>query len=95
MIALLAGFGCGLGLGGVYFGVMWATVQRIVTARTAGLLFLASYLFRLVIVGFGFYGVVRFWGAGGLVASLVGFLIVRHLFSRHMSGTVATRVSSS
>lgn len=93
MIALLAGFGCGFALGGVYFGVMWATVQRIVTARNPGPLFLASYLFRLVIVGLGFYGVVRFWGAGGLVASLVGFLLARHLLSRHISGTTAPRSS--
>jgi F1F0 ATPase subunit 2 len=69
-------FAGGLLLGGFYFGALWWTVQRITTARSPGLLTLASYLGRTVITLLGFFLI-----SGGqwqrLVACLAGFVAAR------------------
>jgi F1F0 ATPase subunit 2 len=89
MMALLTGLACGLGLGGIYFGALWATVRRIPEARNPGGLVLASYLGRVVIAAFGFYGVVHLGGAPALLSALLGFLIVRQAALRRITTTLA------
>jgi len=66
----------GAALGAVFFGGLWWTVRRGLTAAYPALLFLASSLLRMGLVLAGFYFV-----AGGqwkrLVMCLVGFIIAR------------------
>jgi F1F0 ATPase subunit 2 len=72
VLTLLAG---GL-LGLVYFSGLWWTTQQLTTAKHPALLFLGSFLVRLVVVLGGFYLV-----AGGrwerMIACLAGFLLAR------------------
>lgn len=75
----------GLLLGALFFGGLWWTVQKGLTAKHPAVLFLASMLLRTGITLAGFY-VVADHDIQRLVASLVGFVIVR---------LIATRVSRS
>ena len=75
----------GLLLGALFFGGLWWTVQKGLTAKHPAVLFLASMLLRTGITLAGFY-VVADHDSQRLVASLVGFVIVR---------LIATRVSRS
>jgi len=75
LTALLAGL-AGAGLGAVFFGGLWWTVRRGVSAANPALWFLASGVLRTSMVVAGFYLV----GGGQwrrLVAALVGFILAR------------------
>ena len=84
---MVLGFALGLAIGFVYFGALWVTVRRIPDTAHPGGLVLGSYLARLAAAGAGFYGVLRLGGATGLVAALVGFLLMRHLLLRRVGGS--------
>jgi F1F0 ATPase subunit 2 len=78
---VLLALASGLALGGLYFLGLWATVRRLPTARSPGLLTLASFLARSgLLVG----GIVLV--AGGhwprMAAALVGFVVVRAVLVR-------------
>ncbi len=81
MLALVVG----LLLGALFFGGLWLTVQRGLTAKHPAVLFLISMLLRTGITLAGFYAVADH-DSQRLVASLIGFVIVR---------LIATRVSRS
>jgi F1F0 ATPase subunit 2 len=75
MILLLAGT-AGIVLGAIFFGGLWWTVRKGVTAKHPALWFLGSMIARMSIVLIGFY----FVGAGSwqrLLACLVGFIGAR------------------
>ena len=75
LTASLAGL-AGAALGAVFFGGLWWTVRRGVSAANPALWFLASGVLRMSIVVAGFYLV----GGGQwrrLVAALVGFILAR------------------
>ena len=78
---LLLAWAAGAALGVVFFGGLWWTVRRGVTARQPALWFFASLLLRMAIVLSGFYLV-----SGGqwqrLLACLLGFVIARFLLVR-------------
>jgi F1F0 ATPase subunit 2 len=80
---LALAFVAGLGLGLFYFGGLWLTVNRLITAGQPGLLALGSLLLRNVAVLAGFWLVM-----GGqldrLVACIVGFFIMRTLLIRRL-----------
>ena len=66
----------GVGLGAIFFGGLWWTVRKGVSANQPALWFFASWLLRTGIVLAGFY----FVGAGHssrLLACLVGFALSR------------------
>ncbi len=71
----------GLLLGGVFFGGLWWTVNRGLTARQPALWFVVSLLLRLAITLAGFY-----WVAGSdwrrLLICLAGFVIARQIVTR-------------
>ncbi|MCO6492377.1 MAG: hypothetical protein J5I98_28425 [Phaeodactylibacter sp.] len=77
ILALLAG----AALGAIFFGGLWWTVRKGLTARRPGLLFLASMLARSAIVIIGFYLI-----AGDswikLLAALLGFIGMRAVITR-------------
>lgn len=76
LLALAAAAGVVLGL--VFYGGLWWTVRRGLTARNPALWFSGSLLLRLALVGAGFYLVTEGqWPR--LVACLTGFLLARIL----------------
>jgi len=77
LIPVLAG-AAGVVLGMIFFGGLWWTVRRGITARRPALWFFGSLLARLGVVVAGFY----FVGAGQwqrLLPCLVGFIVARFL----------------
>jgi len=66
----------GVVLGGLYFGGLWYTVQRLGAVRRPGLLMLGGYVVRMAVLAAGI------WLVGGgewtrLAACLAGVLIAR------------------
>lgn len=82
ILALLAG----LVLGAIYFGGLWWTVQRALTASQPALLVMASMMSRTALVIAGFYFV-----SGGqwqrLLFCLAGFIVARHVVTRLLPKT--------
>lgn len=72
---------CGLLLGSLFFGGLWWTVKKCMTARNPALWFLGSAVVRMSLVITGFYYV----GGGEwqrLLACLLGFVIARFIVIR-------------
>ncbi len=89
-LALVAG----LVLGTIYFGGLWWTVHKGVTARQPALWFLGSLLLRMGLVLVGFY----FVGRGDwrrLVACLLGFVIGRIIVMRLTRAPVEDRARAT
>jgi len=72
---LLAGI-AGVGLGALFFGGLWWTVQKTVSSQQPARWFFGSFLLRMSLTLAGFY-----WVAGDqwqrLLACLVGFIFAR------------------
>ena len=83
---ILAALAIGIFLGVLFFGGLWWTVRRGLTAANPALWFGVSALARMAITLAGLYYVARA-GWPGLVASLCGMLIVR------VAATRLTRVA--
>lgn len=81
MALLAAALIAGTGIGAIFFGGLWWTIRKGVTARRPWLWFTVSLLLRLSIVIGGFYFI-----SGGawkpLLACLLGFLIARQMMIR-------------
>ena len=79
----------GLLLGGIFFGGLWWTVRKGVSAKRPALLFLVSLVLRTAVTVAGFYVV----GDGHwqrLLACLVGFVTARFMVTR-LAGPPAER----
>jgi F1F0 ATPase subunit 2 len=75
-IILVAALAAGILLGAIFFGGLWWTVRKGVTAKNPALWFLGSVLLRMGIALAGFYLVARGdWKK--LLLCLLGFLIAR------------------
>ncbi|MCA9030474.1 MAG: ATP synthase subunit I [Planctomycetaceae bacterium] len=80
---LLFALGMGAVLGLLYFGGLWATVSSLQRARNPALLFVISYVARMGVAVGGFYFVMGDrWERA--VVCLLGFLIVRFLFTSRL-----------
>ena len=80
LIWILAG-AAGVGLGTIFYGGLWWTVRRGVTARQPALWFIGSLFLRMALVATGFF----FVGGGQLpqlLACLLGFIIARVIVLR-------------
>lgn len=78
LLLLCLAFLAGTLLGLFYFGLLWATVRRVPTARHPALLVLGSFAVRMAVVIAAFYFVMNGrWER--LAACLLGFLIVRQV----------------
>jgi F1F0 ATPase subunit 2 len=76
MIPILLALVAGVGLGTLFFGGLWWTVNRLVRAPRPGRLLAASLLLRMALALGGFFLSAR---AGGrpLLACLLGFMLAR------------------
>ena len=80
MTLLFAGF-AGLLLGAIFFGGLWWTVRKGVTAKQPALWFLGSMVLRMSIVTTGFYFVSSgHWQR--LLICLLGFILARVIVTR-------------
>jgi F1F0 ATPase subunit 2 len=87
LLSLLPALISGVVLGAFFFGGLWWTVRKLITAKHVALLFLGSMLLRTAIVVLGFYFMLGDdWHK--LVAGLLGFVIARIIVTR------LTRVAS-
>lgn len=80
-------FAAGLLLGAFFFGGLWWTVRKGVSAKRPALMFLGSLLLRTAATVAGFYVV----GGGHwqrLLACLLGFVIARFIVTRLAGPTV-------
>jgi F1F0 ATPase subunit 2 len=77
-LSMILAFFAGIALGILFFGVLWLTVKKSVTAKAPWLWVLGSFFLRVSITLLGFY----FVGAGNwqrLLICLGGFIIARFL----------------
>jgi F1F0 ATPase subunit 2 len=80
-IILAATVTAGVLLGAIFFGGLWWTVRKGVTAKSPALWFLGSSLLRMGIALAGFYFVARGdWKK--LLLCLLGFLVARVIVLR-------------
>jgi len=81
IMILAAALIAGILLGAIFFGGLWWTVRKGVTAKIPALWFLGSSLLRTIIILTGFYFVARGdWKK--LLVCLLGFIMARFLVLR-------------
>lgn len=81
ILLMILAFVAGIALGIFFFGGLWFTVKKIITAKTPSLWVIGSFIIRFGVVLAAFY----FIGAGNwqrLVICLVGFIAARFLVIR-------------
>ena len=82
IINLLPALLAGIGLGIVFFGGLWLTIQKGLQSKQSGLIFTGSFIARMTVILVGFYYVgVSDWKM--MVACLAGFLIARVAITRY------------
>ncbi len=78
IVLLILAFLAGLILGTLFFGGLWLTVKKAVSAKIPAIWFFGSLLFRVSITLVGFYYV----GAGNwqrLLICALGFIVARYI----------------
>ncbi len=78
ILFMILAFIAGLALGLLFFGGLWFTVKKTVTAKIPAIWFLGSFFLRVSIVLLGFY----FVSSGSwqrLLISLIGFVVARFI----------------
>jgi F1F0 ATPase subunit 2 len=84
-----AALAAGLFLGALFFGGLWWTLKRGITAKNPALWFAVSLLLRLSVCLAGFYAVSAS-GWRSLLVSLLGFIIARVAVTRFTARAIAT-----
>ena len=88
--SLAVAFVAGIGLGLIFFGGLWWTVNRLQQTRLPGLLFASSFVVRSAIVLAGIYFVAD--GQWQQVAScVVGIIVVRVVLTRRWGPPADTK----
>lgn len=81
VLSLVFGLIAGMMFGAIFFGGLWWTVHKGVSAKHPAFWFLGSMLLRTCIVVFGFYFILgSSWQR--LVAGLLGFIFARLIVIR-------------
>lgn len=81
MATLAAGLAAGMVLGAVFFGGLWWTVNRALTAAAPAVWFGVSALLRMAVVLYGLYCLAPL-GLPGLFAGVCGLLVARTAVKR-------------
>ena len=71
-------FIAGLALGTFFFGGLWFTVKKAVSAKMPAIWFFSSFIFRVSVVMLGFYYI----SPGGwqpLIVTILGFIVARFI----------------
>ncbi len=94
IIYLTLTFIAGAVLGTIFFGGLWLTVRKGLTAKVPALLFSISFMLRMAVTLAGFY----YAGQGKwyrLLLCLAGFLIARIVIMRFTKGSATTPIKIS
>ncbi len=78
---MILAFTGGIVLGTLFFGGLWFTVKKAVTAKIPALWIFSSFFLRISVTLVGFY----FIGAGNwqrLIVSVIGFIVARFVVIR-------------
>ena len=82
MRIILAGM-AGIGLGVLFFGGLWWTVNKCVSSQRPGLLVFVSLIVRMGMILAGFYVVAgAHWQR--LLACLLGFIVARFMVTQYV-----------
>ncbi len=77
-LSVILAFVAGIALGVIFFGGLWFTVKKLITAKVPALWMVGSFILRVGMVLLGFY----FIGAGNwqrLLICLLGFIAARFI----------------
>ncbi len=80
-LSLISAFAAGVLLGGMFFGGLWWTVQKVVASDRSAFWLFGSLLLRTGITLAGFYLFAR-GGWENLTACLLGFIAARLIVTR-------------
>ncbi len=81
LLSLVFALIAGIMLGAIFFGVLWWTVRKGVSAKHPAFWFFGSMLLRTCIVVLGFYFILGdSWQR--LLAGLLGFIVARMVVTR-------------
>lgn len=81
LLSLVFALIAGIMLGAIFFGGLWWTVRKGVSAKNPAFLFFGSMLLRTCIVVLGFYFILGdSWQR--LLAGLLGFIVARIVVTR-------------
>ncbi len=83
MFIIVLMFAVGLALGAFYFISLWQTVQRLGQTQSRARLLVISYVLRLSVVLTAFYFLLRDGHWEWLVAAMIGFVVMRKIFTYH------------
>lgn len=78
VLLMILAFVAGIALGVIFFGGLWYTVKKVITAKIPALWVLGSFIVRIGIVLIGFY----FISSGSwqrLISCFVGFIAARFI----------------
>ncbi len=77
-LLMILAFTAGLALGTLFFGGLWFTVKKTITAKIPAIWFFGSFFLRVSIVLIGFYFVSNGnWQR--LIICLMGFVVARFI----------------
>jgi F1F0 ATPase subunit 2 len=79
-------FIAGLALGIFFFGGLWFTVKKAITAKIPAIWFLGSFIFRVSVVILGLYYISP-GGFQPLIISLLGFIVARFVVMHFTKST--------
>lgn len=82
IIQIIISFLLGIILGIFYFGGLWLTVKQLAGANRPALLFVSSFMVRILIFTAGFYYAVTTGILQALIC-IVSFLITRKVFLKY------------
>ena len=89
--SIAAGLLSGGVLGALYFLWLWWTLQGLVDRRRAGLWFAANIVARFAFALGGFALVARWGGWPALAAAAAGFVVMRSVLLRRLTGPAPGR----
>lgn len=82
LITMLA---LGMILGAFYFMTLWQTVNRLPRIKNRLRLMVISYALRLTVLLTAFYFIVQNGHWERLVSALLGFVLMRVIYTRHVA----------
>ncbi|MBF0206385.1 MAG: ATP synthase subunit I [Oligoflexia bacterium] len=92
---LIFAFVMGLLLGGIFFGGLWLTVKKGLSAKRPALWFFVGILLRMSIVLSGFYYFVSSGHWEQALVCLLGFMVIRLSVTWPNNSTMATSATTA
>lgn len=81
---LIVALADGIGMGVVYFGGLWLTIQILPVSKYPSLIMACSFFIRIAITLFGLYCIIYDGRWDSLLAFMSGFLLMRVILIRQL-----------